>query len=150
MESPLKFSVSLSTHHHCKLYQDKTKNVVSQISNRYIMTNFSESPLNCIELKKMYDKCLQSLHKNPTNDGILHKLHQPAASPAAPHPGYSISEDRLRYCRSDGSAQYQKDGDIQSLMGSAEMIIENEIKKNNCIVLSKKITKYCNEEKNNN
>ena len=31
---------------------------------------------------------------------------------AAPHPGYSISKDRLRYCRSDGSAQYRRDGDI--------------------------------------
>jgi hypothetical protein len=25
--------------------------------------------------------------------GVFCKLHQPAASPAAPHPGYSISED---------------------------------------------------------
>ena len=41
-----------------------------------------------------------------------------AASPAAPHPGYSISEDRLRYCRSVGSAQYQNDGDIQALLGA--------------------------------
>jgi hypothetical protein len=31
-----------------------------------------------------------------------------------------ISEDRLRYCRSVGSAQYRRDGDIQALLGSAE------------------------------
>jgi len=39
--------------------------------------------------------------------GVFRKLHQPAASPAAPHPGYSISEDR-------------RDGDIQALLGAAE------------------------------
>ena len=27
--------------------------------------------------------------------GVFRKLHQPAASSAAPYPGYSISEDRL-------------------------------------------------------
>ena len=39
--------------------------------------------------------------------GVFRKLHQPAASPVAPHPGYSISED-------------QRDGDIQALLGSTE------------------------------
>ena len=39
--------------------------------------------------------------------GVFRKLHQPAASPAAPHPGYSISKD-------------QRDGDIQALLGAAE------------------------------
>ena len=51
---------------------------------------------------------------------IMCELPQPSVSPVAPHPGYSISEDRLRYCRSDGSAQYQKDGDIEALLGAAE------------------------------
>jgi hypothetical protein len=39
-------------------------------------------------------------------DGVFRKLPQLSVSLAAPHPGYSISEDRVRYCRSDGSAQY--------------------------------------------
>ena len=55
--------------------------------------------------------------------GVFRKLPQSSISPAAPHPGYSISEDRLRYCRSDGSAQYRRDGDIQALLGAAELYI---------------------------
>jgi hypothetical protein len=31
-----------------------------------------------------------------------------------------ISEDRLQYCRSVGSAQYRRDGDIQALLEAAE------------------------------
>ena len=49
---------------------------------------------------------------------VFRKLHQPTVSQAALHPGYSISKYRLRYCRSDGSAQYWRDGDIQSLLGA--------------------------------
>ena len=102
------------------------------------------------ELKKMHDKCLKSFHKHPLNFdmlveneikrnncdiiskkiikywseekniGVFHKIPQPSVSSAALHPGYSISEDRLRYCRSDGSAQYRRDEDIQALLGAAE------------------------------
>ena len=87
---------------------------------------------------------------------VFCKLHQPAASPAASHPGYSISEDRLRYCRSDGSAQYRNDGDIQALLGSAEFsnhknYIYNNLQK--VSLLSKLIYEYdfntLNNEKNN-
>ena len=42
--------------------------------------------------------------------GVFRKLYQPAASPAAPHPGYSISKDR-------------RDGDIQALLGAAKRFI---------------------------
>jgi hypothetical protein len=40
--------------------------------------------------------------------GVFRKLPQPSVSPAAPHPGYSISEDR-------------RDGDIQALLGAVEV-----------------------------
>ena len=40
-------------------------------------------------------------------NGVFRKFHQLAASPGAPHPGYSISEDR-------------SDGDIQALLGAPE------------------------------
>ena len=46
--------------------------------------------------------------------GVFHKLQQPVASPAAPHPGYSILED-------------QRDGDIQALLGAAEYNIPKVI-----------------------
>ena len=36
-----------------------------------------------------------SLRKTPMHTGVFRKLHQLAASPAASHPGYSISKDRL-------------------------------------------------------
>ena len=51
---------------------------------------------------------------------VFRKLPQPSVSPAASHPGYLISEDRLRYCRSVGSAKYRRDGYIQALHEAAE------------------------------
>ena len=52
---------------------------------------------------------MESFNKYSEFSGVFRKLHQPAASPAAPHPGYLISEDR-------------RDGDIQALLGAAENI----------------------------
>ena len=81
-----------------------------KILNRYP----SENSTNHYDLRKT--------NVFPKFYGVFRKFHQPAASPATSHSGYSISEDRLHYCRSDGSAQYLNDGDIQALMGAAEKI----------------------------
>jgi len=73
---------------------------------------------NLIDLLLKYNKNII----NFDNIGVFRNLHQPATSQEAPHPEDSISEDRVRYCSSDGSAQDQRDGDIQSLLGFAENI----------------------------
>jgi len=59
--------------------------------------------------ENLYPTCFQSEFKKSIrlSNGVFRKLHQPAASPAAPHSRYSISEDR-------------NDGDIQALLGAAE------------------------------
>ena len=89
------------------------------------------SPKICVPfgIDKDYDKYYIRLEL----DEVFRKLHQPAASPAAQHPGYSISEDRLRYCSSVGSAQYRNDGDIQALLGAAEFVGDKNLleEKNN-------------------
>ena len=52
-------------------------------------------------------KNLKLRNRIVTVNGVFRKLLQPSVSPAAPHHGYSISED-------------QRDGDIQALLGFAE------------------------------
>jgi hypothetical protein len=56
---------------------------------------------------------------NISSDGVFRKLPQHSVSPAAPHPGYLISEDR-------------RDGDIQALLGAAEEFKINDYYHKNC------------------
>ena len=79
-------------------------NVCSSI---YIQSNKEEKCEKAILKSAIKNVRIKNRNKKHVSFGVFRKLHQPAASPAAPHPGYSISEDR-------------NDGDIQALMGAAE------------------------------
>ena len=62
-----------------------------------------------IESEHSKEEHEENNEQNNHLNGVFRKLPQPSVSPAAPHPGYSISEDR-------------RDGDIQALLGAAESI----------------------------
>ena len=65
--------------------------------------------INMEEKEEIYkeNQCEEDNNKKKILNGVFCKRYQLAASPAASHPGYSISEDR-------------NDVDIQALLGAAE------------------------------
>ena len=84
----------------CIIYCSKFKRSKNLID---LLLKYDKNIINFDNIENMLDK----------HNGVFRKLHQPATSQEAPHPGYSISEDRV---------EYKRDGDIQSLLGSAENI----------------------------
>jgi hypothetical protein len=86
-------------------------NNIKQSNNRYYSKNKIVK-----SSKKVKKPILKTIVSDSTfnesnifhdDNGVFRKLHQPAAIPVAPHPRYSISEDR-------------NDGDIQALLEAAE------------------------------